>query len=182
MSKLKSYVYSLILSVLVLVLGLLATACGSSSYSVVGTPIPGADAAAGGGVGFVVKAGGVSVIVNEVTAYEYSHPSTEGYASVVVDLQINNQSSSYVIPYNDIVLVDDLSNQYVPWINRDGLPEIKTADPGNSTSGFLSFNVPRPALNNDLRLRCEPIGRSVRIEIFFDPISPETSPTPKSQG
>ena len=145
--------------------------------TVVGTPLIGADIAAGGKVGFVVVANNISAIVDEVRAYQ-SNPegfsAGEGYAFVVVKMRINNGSEWPIIGRSQLILIDDYSNQYSAWgVSGFDLPEIPVLKPGESASGAEVYKVPIPALTNALRLRLEASSQSTRIEIFFDPLPVE---------
>lgn len=159
--------------------------------TVVGTAIPGPGMAVGGEIGHGVTANGISIVVDDVLAYDpdlLEEPwyVQEGYALVVVRMWVGNKST-FPVRAGHFVLVDDLSNQYAQWGAYNDLPSIETVEPGQSVSGALTFKVPEPALDNALRLRCEPPGEDTRIEIYFgtDGLEyriPTPSPMPDLQG
>lgn len=150
--------------------------------TIVGTPLIGADVAAGGRIGFTVVANGISLVVDEVRAYDRTFDGflpIPGYAFVVVKLRVVIDGWHILSGY-EFLLVDDRDNRYrwqtglaTSGFNISLMPVLSK---GESWSGGMVYEVPVVALDNKLRLRLEPDPSltleklSTRIEIFFDPI------------
>lgn len=129
--------------------------------TVVGTPILGTHLGTSGPIGFTVLANGVSLSIDEVLAYKHNlsgWPPHEGYAYVVVKARIVN-NSSYWIVYEELQLVDNSDNRYLPRLSmfeQFGLPGFPySLAPLESASGALVYEIPLAALNN-LRFRLDP--------------------------
>lgn len=145
--------------------------------TVIGTPISGADIAAGGNIGFTLIAHGISLVVDNVKAYKntlHGRPNYPGYVFVVVSVRYANASPRYFTT-SDFKLIDDFDNKYENWSIAEEFDSIAMSgviEPGMSGGGNLVYNVPEAALANSLRLRLEPVlyefdQPSVRMEVFF---------------
>jgi len=129
--------------------------------TVIGTPILGSNLGSSGPIGFSVTANEVTVLIDEVSAYRYNlsgWSAKDGYAFVIVKARIVN-NSSYYIRYEELQLVDDSDNRYLPQLllfEQFGLPGFPYGlNPIETASGALIYEVPVPALNN-LRFRLDP--------------------------
>jgi hypothetical protein len=144
--------------------------------TVVGTPINiGADIAASGPMGFMVNVYDVSLIVDEVIAYQTASNGISerpGYTFLLVKLRIANQNPQiFIWARDDILVVDDYSNEYRTWGDLfSDFPDIISVSCNESVVGALVYRIPVAALNNNLILRLETVSYDVkpltiRIEI-----------------
>jgi hypothetical protein len=128
--------------------------------TVVGTPITiGADIGATGAIGFTVKVYNVSLVVDEVLAYQTDskgYTERAGYTNLLVKLRIANENPFVHISKYDIIVVDDYSNEYHTWGNwGSDFPEITSVGYNQSAAGALVYRIPLAALNNNLVLMLE---------------------------
>jgi len=147
--------------------------------TVVGTPIIGADIAAGGGIGFTVVANNITLVVDDVKAYRKSisgMSAGQGYVFVISKVRVSN-ASTFLLSAFDFYLLDDFSNQYVDWgVYASDFNLVALSSPiiyGRSGAGVLIFRVPEAALMTNLTLRLDPKPSpvknepSTRLEIFL---------------
>lgn len=128
--------------------------------TVVGTPINiGADIGASGPIGFTVKVYNVSLVVDEVLAYQTDskgYTERAGYTNLLVKLRVANENPFIHFSKYDIIVVDDYSNQYHTWGNwGSDFPEITSIGYNQSMAGALVYRIPIAALTNNLILRLE---------------------------
>lgn len=143
--------------------------------TVVGTPIAiGADIAASGPIGFTVKAYNVSLVVDEVLAYQTNsqgYTERPGYTHLLIKFRVMNDNPWIYIWRNDIIVIDDYSNEYHTWGDfGSDFPDVLDVSYNESVAGALAYRVPLAALDNNLTLRLETesyenIPLTIRIEI-----------------
>lgn len=125
-----------------------------------------------GVIRYPVKLNNVWAQVNDVRAFSAEASGNQGFAYIVLNLSMVNDSTNPIVP-STITLVDRFGNAYISRQDGDAPATVElqpmplAINRGDSVTGTQVYLVPLSALQSDLRMRWQSSAHNSRIDLLL---------------